>query len=113
MPSDANQKEKQIVTTSQHTATVGFIGLGDQGAPMAQAIGDSGFGLHVSAATSGHAAMWLSDWRSCRRAAALRPHALPSHSRQRVRKAVCDVGRRQTSRTLGWQCPLQSNYHEL
>jgi 3-hydroxyisobutyrate dehydrogenase-like beta-hydroxyacid dehydrogenase len=35
------------VTTNQHTATVGFIGLGDQGAPMAQAIGDSGFGLHV------------------------------------------------------------------
>src|SRR6201999_4419720 len=30
-----------------HTVTVGFIGLGDQGAPMAQAIGDSGFGLHV------------------------------------------------------------------
>ena len=35
------------MTTNQHTATVGFIGLGDQGAPMAQAIGDSGFGLHV------------------------------------------------------------------
>lgn len=32
------------MTTSQHTARVGFIGLGDQGAPMAQAIGDSGFG---------------------------------------------------------------------
>src|SRR6185437_12315154 len=35
------------MTTNQHTATVGFIGLGDQGAPMAQAIGDNGFGLHV------------------------------------------------------------------
>ena len=35
------------MTTSQHTARVGFIGLGDQGAPMAQAVGDSGFGLHV------------------------------------------------------------------
>ncbi len=35
------------MTTSQHTARVGFIGLGDQGAPLAQAIGDSGFGLHV------------------------------------------------------------------
>ena len=35
------------MTANQHTATVGFIGLGDQGAPMAQAISDSGFGLHV------------------------------------------------------------------
>ena len=35
------------MTANLHTATVGFIGLGDQGAPMAQAIGDSGFGLHV------------------------------------------------------------------
>ena len=35
------------MTAHQHTARVGFIGLGDQGAPMAQAIGDSGFGLHV------------------------------------------------------------------
>jgi 3-hydroxyisobutyrate dehydrogenase-like beta-hydroxyacid dehydrogenase len=34
------------MTANQHTATVGFIGLGDQGAPMAQAIGSS-FGLHV------------------------------------------------------------------
>ena len=36
-----------MTTAQQHTATVGFIGLGDQGAPMAQVIGDSGFGLHV------------------------------------------------------------------
>jgi 3-hydroxyisobutyrate dehydrogenase-like beta-hydroxyacid dehydrogenase len=35
------------MTADPHTARVGFIGLGDQGAPMAQAIGDSGFGLHV------------------------------------------------------------------
>jgi 3-hydroxyisobutyrate dehydrogenase-like beta-hydroxyacid dehydrogenase len=35
------------MTANQHTATVGFIGLGDQGAPMAQAIGDSDFALHV------------------------------------------------------------------
>jgi 3-hydroxyisobutyrate dehydrogenase-like beta-hydroxyacid dehydrogenase len=35
------------MTANQHTARVGFIGLGDQGAPMAQAIGDNGFGLHV------------------------------------------------------------------
>ncbi|WP_222849423.1 NAD(P)-dependent oxidoreductase [Trebonia kvetii] len=35
------------MTTSQHTARVGFIGLGDQGAPMARAIGDSVFELHV------------------------------------------------------------------
>src|ERR1700746_2202193 len=35
------------MTANQHTAAVGFIGLGDQGAPMAQAIGDSGFELHV------------------------------------------------------------------
>jgi 3-hydroxyisobutyrate dehydrogenase-like beta-hydroxyacid dehydrogenase len=35
------------MTADQHTATVGFIGLGDQGAPMAQAIGDSDFALHV------------------------------------------------------------------
>ena len=40
-------KDNQIMTANQHTATVGFIGLGDQGAPMAQAIGGSGFGLHV------------------------------------------------------------------
>jgi 3-hydroxyisobutyrate dehydrogenase-like beta-hydroxyacid dehydrogenase len=41
------RKENQIMTANLHTARVGFIGLGDQGAPMAQAIGDSGFGLHV------------------------------------------------------------------
>src|SRR6185437_2926032 len=35
------------MTTNLHSAKVGFIGLGDQGAPMAQAIGDSGFELHV------------------------------------------------------------------
>jgi glycerol-3-phosphate dehydrogenase len=35
------------MTANLHTATVGFIGLGDQGAPMAHAIGDNGFGLHV------------------------------------------------------------------
>jgi 3-hydroxyisobutyrate dehydrogenase-like beta-hydroxyacid dehydrogenase len=35
------------MTANLDTARVGFIGLGDQGAPMAQAIGDSGFGLHV------------------------------------------------------------------
>jgi 3-hydroxyisobutyrate dehydrogenase-like beta-hydroxyacid dehydrogenase len=40
------------MTANQHTATVGFIGLGDQGAPMAQAIGDNGFGLHVWARRS-------------------------------------------------------------
>jgi hypothetical protein len=37
------------MTANQHTARVGFIGLGDQGAPMAQAIGGSGFALHVRA----------------------------------------------------------------
>ena len=47
MTSHAKQKEKQIMTANQHGATVGFIGLGDQGAPMAQAIGDSGFELHA------------------------------------------------------------------
>jgi 3-hydroxyisobutyrate dehydrogenase-like beta-hydroxyacid dehydrogenase len=26
---------------------IGFVGLGDQGAPMAEAISDSGFELHV------------------------------------------------------------------
>ncbi|WP_406451496.1 NAD(P)-dependent oxidoreductase [Streptomyces sp. NBC_01622] len=31
----------------QRSPAVGFIGLGDQGAPMAQAIGDRGFDLHV------------------------------------------------------------------
>src|ERR1700749_351687 len=35
------------MTKNQPTARVGFIGLGDQGAPMARAIGDSGFELHV------------------------------------------------------------------
>ena len=35
------------MTKNQHTARVGFIGLGDQGAPMARAIGDTGFALHV------------------------------------------------------------------
>jgi 3-hydroxyisobutyrate dehydrogenase-like beta-hydroxyacid dehydrogenase len=35
------------MTAHQHIAKVGFIGLGDQGAPMAQALGDSGFELHV------------------------------------------------------------------
>ena len=35
------------MTANHHTARVGFIGLGDQGAPMAQAIGDSGFELHA------------------------------------------------------------------
>lgn len=29
------------------TLTVGFIGLGDQGGPMAQAIAESGFELHI------------------------------------------------------------------
>jgi len=47
MASHANQKENQIMTANQHPARVGFIGLGDQGAPMAQAIGDSGYRLHV------------------------------------------------------------------
>jgi len=37
------------MTANRRTARAGFIGLGDQGAPMAQAIGDSGFGLHVRA----------------------------------------------------------------
>lgn len=32
---------------SQTRPTVGFIGLGDQGAPIAQAIADSGYPLHV------------------------------------------------------------------
>ena len=27
---------------------VGFVGLGDQGAPMAEAISEAGYGLHVS-----------------------------------------------------------------
>jgi 3-hydroxyisobutyrate dehydrogenase-like beta-hydroxyacid dehydrogenase len=35
------------MSANLNTARVGFIGLGDQGAPMAQAIADSGFGLHV------------------------------------------------------------------
>jgi 3-hydroxyisobutyrate dehydrogenase-like beta-hydroxyacid dehydrogenase len=47
MLSHANRKRDQIMTANQHTATAGFIGLGDQGAPMAQAIGGSGFALHV------------------------------------------------------------------
>ncbi|GGL15709.1 6-phosphogluconate dehydrogenase [Sphaerisporangium melleum] len=34
-------------TTRDRTLTVGFIGLGDQGAPMAQAIGESEHALHV------------------------------------------------------------------
>src|ERR1700757_4118413 len=47
MSSHANHQENQIMTKNQPTARVGFIGLGDQGAPMARAIGDSGFELHV------------------------------------------------------------------
>src|SRR6201994_4676293 len=35
------------MTTNQHTATVGFIGLGDQGAPIARAIAEAGFELHA------------------------------------------------------------------
>ena len=47
--SRANREENQIMTAHLHTATLGYIGLGDQGTPMAQAIGDSGFELHVRA----------------------------------------------------------------
>src|ERR1700739_776780 len=48
MPSHANQKkEKQIMTANQHTATVGFIGLGDQRAPIARAIAEAGLELHA------------------------------------------------------------------
>src|ERR1700756_4828349 len=47
MSSQPIRKEKQIMTTSQHTAKVGFVGLGDQGAPMARAIGDAGVELHA------------------------------------------------------------------
>jgi 3-hydroxyisobutyrate dehydrogenase-like beta-hydroxyacid dehydrogenase len=36
-----------MTATGKHAPAVGFIGLGDQGAPMAQAIGDKGFDLHV------------------------------------------------------------------
>jgi 3-hydroxyisobutyrate dehydrogenase-like beta-hydroxyacid dehydrogenase len=36
-----------MTATEKHATAVGFIGLGDQGAPMAQAIGDTGFDLHV------------------------------------------------------------------
>jgi 3-hydroxyisobutyrate dehydrogenase-like beta-hydroxyacid dehydrogenase len=35
------------MTTNQRTATVGFIGLGDQGAPIARAIAEAGFELHA------------------------------------------------------------------
>jgi 3-hydroxyisobutyrate dehydrogenase-like beta-hydroxyacid dehydrogenase len=35
------------MSPAKHAPAVGFIGLGDQGAPMAQAIGDNGFDLHV------------------------------------------------------------------
>ena len=35
------------MTTSTAVRTVGFIGLGDQGAPMARALADSRFDLHV------------------------------------------------------------------
>jgi len=35
------------MTTNQHTAAVGFIGLGDQGAPIARAIAEAGFELHA------------------------------------------------------------------
>ena len=35
------------MTTSQRTATVGFIGLGDQGSPIARAIAEAGFELHA------------------------------------------------------------------
>jgi 3-hydroxyisobutyrate dehydrogenase-like beta-hydroxyacid dehydrogenase len=42
-----SEKENQIMTANQHTATVGFIGLGDQGAPIARAIAEAGFDLHA------------------------------------------------------------------
>lgn len=35
------------MTANRHTATVGFIGLGDQGAPIARAISEAGFELHA------------------------------------------------------------------
>src|ERR1700744_4219828 len=35
------------MTANQRTATVGFIGLGDQGAPIARAIAEAGFELHA------------------------------------------------------------------
>src|SRR3984885_16071242 len=35
------------MATTQHPETVGFIGLGDQGAPIARAIAEAGFELHA------------------------------------------------------------------
>src|SRR3984957_21064850 len=35
------------MTANQHTPTVGYIGLGDQGAPIARAIAEAGFELHA------------------------------------------------------------------
>jgi phosphoglycerate dehydrogenase-like enzyme len=40
-------KVSAVSSPEQQRPAVGFIGLGDQGAPMAQAIGDRGFDLHV------------------------------------------------------------------
>jgi 3-hydroxyisobutyrate dehydrogenase-like beta-hydroxyacid dehydrogenase len=40
-------KVAAVSSPEQQSSAVGFIGLGDQGAPMAQAIGDRGFDLHV------------------------------------------------------------------
>jgi hypothetical protein len=40
-------KVAAVSSPEQQSSAVGFIGLGDQGAPMAQAIGDRGFGLHA------------------------------------------------------------------
>jgi 3-hydroxyisobutyrate dehydrogenase-like beta-hydroxyacid dehydrogenase len=40
-------KVSPVSSPEHQRPAVGFIGLGDQGAPMAQAIGDRGFDLHV------------------------------------------------------------------
>src|SRR4029077_4132529 len=42
-----SEKENQTMTASQHITTVGFIGLGDQGAAIARAIAEAGFELHA------------------------------------------------------------------
>ena len=40
-------KTNGTATGTQERPTVGFIGLGDQGLPMAAAIAQAGFELHV------------------------------------------------------------------
>jgi 3-hydroxyisobutyrate dehydrogenase-like beta-hydroxyacid dehydrogenase len=44
MTTETSERQTMTATTIR---TVGFIGLGDQGAPMARAVADSAFELHV------------------------------------------------------------------